>query len=78
MQKLLTTFPAVLCCIIFAFAQNTELGELTADGRELWHSKLQKGRTTEFTGFNAQEDAARKVVRRSLGMELQEAIHGKK
>lgn len=47
---------------------------LTTDGQELWHSKLQKGRTSEFTGFNAQADAARKVVRRSLGQELQEAI----
>lgn len=153
MKKLMTTLTAVLCCFIFATAQNTTLGELTADGnkvyvefidvrnnigdgakpfvaalkgpewnrwqvvddkaeadfvlrirvekkgagvslsigarmfttvailtpdgRELWHSKLQKGRTTEFTGFNAQEDAARKVVRRSLSVELQEAIHGK-
>lgn len=153
MKKLLTTLTALLCCFLFATAQNTELGQLTADGnkvyvefidvrnnigdgakpfvaalkgpewnrwqvvddkseadfvlrirvekkgagmslsigarmfttvavltpdgRELWQSKLQKGRTTEFTGFNAQEDAARKVVRRSLGVELQEAIHGK-
>lgn len=153
MKKLLTTLTALLCCFLFATAQNAELGELTADGnkvyvefidvrnnigdgakpfvaalkgpewnrwqvvddkaeadfvlrirvekkgagmslsigarmfttvavlttegRELWQSKLQKGRTTEFTGFNAQEDAARKVVRRSLGVELQEAIHGK-
>lgn len=52
----------------------TTVSILTTDGRELWHSKLQKGRASEFTGFNAQADAARKVVRRSLGEELQEAI----
>lgn len=47
---------------------------LTPDGRELWRGSLQKGRATEFTGFNAQNDAARKLVRRSLGEELQQAI----
>lgn len=52
----------------------TTVSILTTDGRELWHSKLQKGRASEFTGFNAQADAARKVVRRSLGEELQQAI----
>lgn len=55
----------------------TTVSILTTDGRELWHSKLQKGRASEFTGFNAQADAARKVVRRSLGEELQEAIIAK-
>lgn len=58
----------------------TTVSILTTDGRELWRAKLQKGRASEFTGFNAQADAARKVVRRSLGEELQEAIaekHGK-
>ena len=52
----------------------TTVSILTTDGRELWRAKLQKGRASEFTGFNAQADAARKVVRRSLGEELQEAI----
>lgn len=52
----------------------TTVSILTTDGQELWRSKLQKGRTSEFTGFNAQADAARKVVRRSLSQELQEAI----
>lgn len=52
----------------------TTVSILTTDDRELWRAKLQKGRASEFTGFNAQADAARKVVRRSLGEELQEAI----
>lgn len=36
MKKLMTTLTAVLCCFIFATAQNTTLGELTADGNKVY------------------------------------------
>lgn len=46
---------------------------LSLDGQELWRGKIQKGNANGFTGFNSQEDVARKLVRRSLGEELLKA-----
>lgn len=39
-------------------------------GDVVWKSKVQKGRASAFTGFNAHGDAMRKIIRRAIKEEL--------
>lgn len=41
-------------------------------GEKVWVCKKQTGNSSQFTGFNAMPDAMRKVIRRSLTVELYE------
>ena len=43
---------------------------ITPDGKVVWKSKDHKGEATEFTGFNAYNDAIRRIVRRALEKEF--------
>ncbi len=43
---------------------------LTVNGDKVWESKKHRGNSSEFTGFNALNDAMRKIVRRALTKEL--------
>lgn len=43
---------------------------LTPDGKSVWKSKRQQGNVSVFTGGDALSDAMRKVIRRSLKVEL--------
>ena len=43
---------------------------LTKDGKSIWKSKRQQGNVSLYTGGDALSDAMRKVIRRSLKIEL--------
>lgn len=43
---------------------------ITPEGKSIWKSKRQQGNVSIYTGGDALSDAMRKVIRRSLKMEL--------
>ena len=43
---------------------------ITPDGKSVWKSKRQQGNVSVYTGGDALSDAMRKVIRRSLKVEL--------